>query len=353
MNKIKLLKPIISLLLIGVLLYSQSVYSLAITKVENDRRIELVRQGSDRIFWTYCDYWTKEQNDRFGELLDQGYNWEVASDQAEEEIRGRDGAQGTGGIDGKLLDGTPAPRASGSSSGGTTTTKPSCSHEWESEVTKEASCVEEGLITKTCSKCGKTKTETVAKTVHDYALTSTTEATCQVPAQETYTCSVCGDTYTVEGAYGEHIYVKSDESVEATCTKEGLLVKVCSVCGDRTEEVIPALGHNYTNIEVILKEATCTEDGVKAFVCVRCDEPKEEIIIPAKGHTDTIATDKKANFFFDGKEVHTCSVCGEILSETVIPATGGVWRYIIPIVGGAVLSGLVVFLIVKARKKTK
>ncbi|MBO4496051.1 MAG: hypothetical protein J5752_09370 [Clostridiales bacterium] len=48
--------------------------------------------------------------------------------------------------------------------------KKKCEHEYSSTITKEATCAEEGLRTYTCSKCGDTYTEAIAKSNdHTYA----------------------------------------------------------------------------------------------------------------------------------------------------------------------------------------
>ena len=52
-------------------------------------------------------------------------------------------------------------------------------HEWSAwEVTKEASCTEEGSRTRTCSECGKVETETIPAKDHTY--------------NKSNVCTVCG-----------------------------------------------------------------------------------------------------------------------------------------------------------------
>ena len=57
----------------------------------------------------------------------------------------------------------------------------------------------------------------------------------------------------------------------ATCTEKGERTYTCSKCGrTKTEENIPALGHEMT--KVAAKAATCTEDGNNEYyVCSRCN----------------------------------------------------------------------------------
>lgn len=74
-------------------------------------------------------------------------------------------------------------------------------HTWDSgKVTKEATCKEEGVKTYTCSGCGQTKTEAIAKTTtHKWSAWKTvTAAKVGVKGSKQRTCSVCGKTETAE-----------------------------------------------------------------------------------------------------------------------------------------------------------
>ena len=72
-----------------------------------------------------------------------------------------------------------------------------CEHQYTFSVTKAATCASEGERTYTCTLCGDTYTETIAKTTtHAYSSEVTKEATVTETGIKTYTCSVCGDTYT-------------------------------------------------------------------------------------------------------------------------------------------------------------
>ena len=72
-----------------------------------------------------------------------------------------------------------------------------CEHEYMAEITKEATCVEEGVLTYTCVLCGNTYTESVSEPdAHKYSSEITKEATVSETGVKTYTCSLCGDSYT-------------------------------------------------------------------------------------------------------------------------------------------------------------
>ena len=63
-------------------------------------------------------------------------------------------------------------------------------HAYTEEVTKAATCTENGVRTYTCS-CGDTYTEEIPATGHSYTCTETDDS-------YVYTCDNCGDTYTEE-----------------------------------------------------------------------------------------------------------------------------------------------------------
>ena len=66
-----------------------------------------------------------------------------------------------------------------------------CDHNFIGKVTKKATCQSEGIKTFTCSICGKTKTEIIAKTEHTYK-NVVTKATASKNGKIESKCSVCG-----------------------------------------------------------------------------------------------------------------------------------------------------------------
>lgn len=144
---------------------------------------------------------------------------------------------------------------------------------------------------------------------HHYTSDVTTEATCSKDGVMTFTCSACNDSYTeVIAATGEHNYV-SKVTAETTCSKDGVKTFTCSACKNSYTEAIAATGkHNYTS--KVTAEATCTKDGVKTFICSMCKDSYTESI--AAGHKWTNATCTVPK---------TCSVCklteGEALKHKI------------------------------------
>lgn len=305
---------------------------------------------------------TRAEYTRLKELIAMGYSNEVASDQCYEEFHNIDGLSGTGGIDGKYLDGTPATGVPGSSGGGgtSTPTEPKHAHTWEQTSLVEETCLEQGVIVYTCSGCGKTKEEKIPIGDHDFETIEDLPATCLSPRHITYKCKVCGELdYAEFGEKLDHNYIPSNENHDATCTEGGYFHYVCSACGDEYTETTEPLGHNYADSYTEDKKATCTEEGMKSVHCKRCDAIEEgsEVVIPMvehKGETKIVP----ATFFQDGLESNVCKDCGKVLSETVFPSRanelGGLPFLIGVGVGGIVVIVLIVVgVVVLARRKKK
>ena len=92
------------------------------------------------------------------------------------------------------------------------------------------------------------------------------------------------------------------------------------------QEIIPALGHNYTS-EVTL-EPTCTTEGIRTYICSNgCGATYTEVI-PILAHSQAIREENRIepdctnNGSYD--KVTYCTVCNEELSrETInLPALG-------------------------------
>lgn len=162
---------------------------------------------------------TREQNERACELIDQGYTPEEAIKIMMEEFD----------IELAPTPGTSTPSDNSKTENSETTPEPAHVHTWAIDTSVDATCTQEGTITRVCSGCGAKNTEHTPKTEHTYEMTEKVEANCQQIATETYTCSVCGDTYTLDGDLGDHIYTRSSESVPATCEEAGTTVYVCSI----------------------------------------------------------------------------------------------------------------------------
>ena len=235
------------------------------------------------------------------------------------------------------------------------------SHTYGSAViTKQPTCTSEGTKTKTCTQCGATVTETIAKTSHKYVATvvaptcttngytlhkcsvcgtsykdSTTKATghsygnsvvtkqptCTAEGTKTKTCTKCNATVTETIAKTSHKYV--DTVIAPTCTTDGYTLHKCSVCGTSYKDSITkATGHSYGN-SVVTKQPTCTSEGTAIKTCTKCNATVTEKL-PAKGHTAVTDKGYPATCTTAGKtDGSHCSVCNTVIkAQTVINATG-------------------------------
>ena len=244
---------------------------------------------------------------------------------------------------------------------------PKTDHTWDNgKVTTEATCEHTGVRTYTCSVCGETKEEETPKTDHTYDDgTVTKKPTCIETGIKTYTCTVCqktkteeipatghqhteirnkkeatckdngytGDTYCKDCgtklSSGEviskkaHDYEVKDRQ-EPTCTTDGYVLSVCKACGDEKQEVLPATGHQHTEIRN-KKEATCKAEGYTGdMYCKDCGEKLSDgkTIAKTTEHTwDAGKVTKAATCTEKGVKTYTCTVCGATKTEE-IAATG-------------------------------
>ena len=143
-------------------------------------------------------------------------------------------------------------------------------HSHESTITKEPTCLEEGVKTFTC-ECGDSYTETVSALGHSYD-SVVTNPTCTENGYTTYTCANCDDSYVSDEVSALGHTEVTLPSVTPNCTETGLTEGVkCSVCDEiiTEQEVVPANGHDfdYTMSEDNLIRPTESSDGYYTFTC--------------------------------------------------------------------------------------
>ena len=235
------------------------------------------------------------------------------------------------------------------------------SHTYGSAViTKQPTCTSEGTKTKTCTQCGATVTETIAKLSHSYT-TTVVAPICTADGYTLHKCSVCGTSYkdSTTKATG-HSYGNSVVTKQPTCTSEGTSIKTCTKCNATVTETIAktshkyvdtviaptcttggytlhkcsvcstsykdsttkATGHSYGN-SVVTKQPTCTSGGTAIKTCTKCNATVTEKL-PAKGHTAVTDKGYPATCTTAGKtDGSHCSVCNTVIkAQTTITATG-------------------------------
>ena len=201
-------------------------------------------------------------------------------------------------------------------------------HTWdEGKITKNATCTEKGIKTFTCTVCESTRIEEIPATGHGNTITKfAKEASCK---SEGYTgdvyCQDCGKLIE-EGKIlpkTEHTWNAGEITQAATCTGEGIKTFTCISCGTIRTEVIPATGHQHTELRDV-KEATCAEAGYTGDTyCKDCNTKLNSgEVIEKKSHIwNEGKITKNATCIEKGIKTYTCTVCNEIKTEE-IPAMG-------------------------------
>ena len=196
------------------------------------------------------------------------------------------------------------------------------SHTYGSAViTKQPTCTSEGTKTKTCTQCGATVTETIAKLSHSYT-TTVVAPTCTADGYTLHKCSVCGTSYkdSTTKATG-HSYGNSVVTKQPTCTSEGTAIKTCTKCNATVTEKLPAKGH--TAVTDKGYPATCTTAGkTDGSHCSVCNTViKVQTVINATGHKSSgWIVDKAASIGVKGSKHKECTVCKKVLETAEIPA---------------------------------
>lgn len=223
-----------------------------------------------------------------------------------------------------------------------------CAHKWDDgTVTQAATCLENGVKTFTCLLCKVTRTETIAKlkehsydhgcdpdcnfcgasrfTSHSWDSRVTKEVTCAEEGIMTYICVICGEEKTEKMTLlAEHTWDSGKISKGATCKEEGICTYTCVVCMTTQTESIPKRSsHLYDDncdpdcndcgatrevahdwFSCVLTEATCKEEGIMLYSCTRCSRSRQEAISKTEIHT------------YDDDCDTQCNVCGAIRSIT-------------------------------------
>ena len=191
-------------------------------------------------------------------------------------------------------------------------------HDWNSgTVTKEATCMEEGIVTYTCESCGDTETINIPRTAHNYIKEQQQDATCTENGYSIFVCRTCNDRKREEIPATDHVKRTLNER-KPTCKEEGYTGDVCCRdCGTlmAVGQVIPKTEHVW-NDGKITTSSTCTTEGIKTYTCTSCGTTKTEAIA-ATGHGATEIRNKRdASVTSEGYTGDTyCTICNQKLSS--------------------------------------
>ena len=85
--------------------------------------------------------------------------------------------------------------------------------------------------------------------------------------------------FTVKYSNCEHKWDSGEIIKKPSCTDSGIKKYTCTICGQSEEQIMPALGHEFSDEWVIDKAATFTDEGSKSHHCIRCSEKSDITII--------------------------------------------------------------------------
>ena len=214
------------------------------------------------------------------------------------------------------------------------------SHKWDAGVvTKEPTYTSTGTKKYTCTNCGETKTETIAKLVCTSHVWDSgkivTAPTYKTEGTKKYTCTNCGETKTETIAKlvcTKHAWDAGVVTKKPTYTSTGEKKYTCTNCGETKTETIAKLvctSHVWDS-GVVTKKPTYTSTGTKKYTCTNCGETKTETIaklVCTKHAWDAGVVTKKPTYTSTGEKKYTCTNCGETKTETIakLVCTSHVW----------------------------
>ena len=124
-----------------------------------------------------------------------------------------------------------------------------------------------------------------------------------------------------------HVYGEWQTKTAAGCTTDGVRQRVCQGCEHVDSEVIPAIGHTYT-------QSFDQTTGNTTFTCIRCDHSYSYACTDKEnGHSFIDDTPTPAECEAMGYTTHRCTTCQYSYRDTYIPALGhkyGAWTTIEP-----------------------
>ena len=197
------------------------------------------------------------------------------------------------------------------------------SHVWDSgKVVTAPTYKTEGTKKYTCKNCGTTKTETIAKLVctsHVWdAGVVIKEPTYTSTGTKKYTCKNCGTTKTETIAKlvcTSHVWDGGKVVTAPTYKTEGTKKYTCKNCGTTKTEAIAKLEcteHSWNAGEVIIEPSYKTPGTVK-YTCTKCDTTKKEDIpkLECTSHKwNSGVVTKAPTYTSAGTKEYTCVNCG-------------------------------------------
>ena len=178
------------------------------------------------------------------------------------------------------------------------------SHKWDAGVvTKEPTYTSTGTKKYTCTNCGETKIETIAKLVCTSHVWDSgkvvTAPTYKTEGTKKYTCKNCGTTKNETVAKlvcTKHAWDAGVVTKQPTYKTEGTRKYTCTNCGETKTETIAKFvctNHAWDN-GTVTKKATYTATGVRKYTCKTCGAAKQVTIARLKLAKVTVKSAQQA-----------------------------------------------------------
>ena len=190
-------------------------------------------------------------------------------------------------------------------------------HTWTvGEVTKPASCTEEGVRTRTCSVCGATDTQAIDKLPHTPEIVvGVPQTDCTVAGLTNGSkCSVCGETLEAQQVIPAkgHTWDEWAEVSKPTETTSGLQTRACKVCGQVDARYTDLLEHEWS-------KWTDNGDGTHTRTCANADCAIGTQTISCIYGLGAVTA---ATCTEDGYTLYTCTICGHVSKQEEVNALG-------------------------------
>ncbi len=174
--------------------------------------------------------------------------------------------------------------------------------EWD--ITKEATCSENGQRRRKCLECGYTEIAAIDSPAHSF-VESVTTPECDKQGFTTYTCE-CGYSYI--GNYVAPLTHRfSAKKTEPTCETQGYTTYTCECGYSYKKDFILPIGHK---LDLKTTAPTCTEEGFTHYSCKLCDYEFDSDFVAPTAHKNSQIQLFRPTVIRDGYSVHTCTDCG-------------------------------------------
>jgi len=199
-------------------------------------------------------------------------------------------------------------------------------------MTTPATCKDEGLMTYTCTGCGDTKSETIAKlTTHTEVTDAAVAATCTATGlTEGKHCSVCGTVIVAQQEVAKLDHTPGDAVEESrkepTCSEVGTYLSVvyCTECNEKLSSELKTIEKLPHTNKTVVTAPTCTEGGYTTYTCTVCGFSEVKDGTDAVGHLHQPVLGKAATCTETGlTDGVSCKTCGAVITaQEEIPALG-------------------------------